>query len=125
MDASIVVRSAAEQGEHLGRNQGVEFKVRLPADAMPTQADPDTLRRALLVSALLVMGSLGGGNAAAQSTQPFTVSLRDPSPPAQGADRRPAGVEDGFVSRDRRYLHFAYDDNRSKAVHYSARLAET
>jgi len=29
---------------------------------------------------------------------------------------------DGFVSRDRKYLHFAYDDNRYKAVYYGARL---
>ena len=31
---------------------------------------------------------------------------------------------DGFVSKDGRYLHFAYDDNRSKAVYYAARLPE-
>jgi hypothetical protein len=29
---------------------------------------------------------------------------------------------DGFVSRDRRWLHLAYDDNRHRAMHYSARL---
>lgn len=29
---------------------------------------------------------------------------------------------DGFVSRDRQWLHFAYDDNRHRAVHYSAKL---
>jgi hypothetical protein len=29
---------------------------------------------------------------------------------------------DGFVSKDKRWLHFAYDDNRHRAVHYSARL---
>ncbi len=29
---------------------------------------------------------------------------------------------DGFLSKDRRYLHFAYDDNRYKAVYYGARL---
>jgi len=29
---------------------------------------------------------------------------------------------DGFVSRDRRWLHFAYDDNRHRAVYYGARL---
>jgi len=29
---------------------------------------------------------------------------------------------DGFVSKDRKYLHFAYDDNRYKAVYYGARL---
>jgi hypothetical protein len=29
---------------------------------------------------------------------------------------------DGFVSNDRKWLHFAYDDNRHRAVHYSAKL---
>lgn len=29
---------------------------------------------------------------------------------------------DGFVSKDRKYLHFAYDDNRDKAIYYAARL---
>jgi len=29
---------------------------------------------------------------------------------------------DGFVSKDRKWLHFAFDDNRHRAVHYSARL---
>jgi hypothetical protein len=29
---------------------------------------------------------------------------------------------DGFVSRDRRYLHFAFDDNRHRAVYYGAKL---
>lgn len=29
---------------------------------------------------------------------------------------------DGFVSPDREWLHFAYDDNRHRAVHYSAKL---
>ena len=29
---------------------------------------------------------------------------------------------DGFVSRDKRWLHFAYDDNRHRAVYYGARL---
>ena len=29
---------------------------------------------------------------------------------------------DGFVSRDRRWLHFAFDDNRHRAVVYSAKL---
>ncbi len=29
---------------------------------------------------------------------------------------------DGFVSRDRQWLHFAFDDNRHRAVHYSAKL---
>ncbi len=29
---------------------------------------------------------------------------------------------DGFVSKDRKWLHFSYDDNRHRAVHYSAKL---
>lgn len=29
---------------------------------------------------------------------------------------------DGFVSQDRQWLHFAFDDNRHRAVHYSAKL---
>ncbi|SKA99756.1 BNR repeat-like domain-containing protein [Prosthecobacter debontii] len=29
---------------------------------------------------------------------------------------------DGFVSEDKEWLHFAYDDNRHRAVHYSAKL---
>ena len=29
---------------------------------------------------------------------------------------------DGFVSKDEQWLHFAFDDNRHRAVHYSAKL---
>jgi predicted neuraminidase len=29
---------------------------------------------------------------------------------------------DGFVSRDKQWLHFAFDDHRHRAVHYSAKL---
>ena len=29
---------------------------------------------------------------------------------------------DGFVSKDRQWLHFAFDDHRDRAVHYSAKL---
>src|SRR6266513_2816519 len=49
VDARIIVRSAAEQGERLARNQGVEFSVNVPAQAIPIQADADALRRALLI----------------------------------------------------------------------------
>ena len=31
---------------------------------------------------------------------------------------------DGFVSQDKQWLHFAFDDNRHRAVHYSAKLPE-
>ncbi|WP_216821055.1 sialidase family protein [Singulisphaera sp. GP187] len=30
---------------------------------------------------------------------------------------------DGFVSQDQQWLHFAFDDNRHRAVHYSAKLS--
>ena len=49
VDARSVVHSAAEQGERLARNHGVEFKVTIPADRIPIQADADALRRALLI----------------------------------------------------------------------------
>ena len=29
---------------------------------------------------------------------------------------------DGFVSADEQWFHFAFDENRRRAVHYSARL---
>ncbi|MFM7738694.1 MAG: sialidase family protein, partial [Planctomycetota bacterium] len=35
---------------------------------------------------------------------------------------RSLNYPDGFVSKDKQWLHFAYDDNRHRAVHYSARL---
>jgi len=31
---------------------------------------------------------------------------------------------DGFVSPDKKWLHFAFDHNRNKAIHVSARLPE-
>jgi predicted neuraminidase len=31
---------------------------------------------------------------------------------------------DGFVSADKQWLHFAFDDNRHRAVHYSAKLPQ-
>ncbi len=40
----------------------------------------------------------------------------------------PAGrmnYPDGFVSKDRQWLHFAFDDNRHRAIHYSAKLPPT
>ena len=33
-----------------------------------------------------------------------------------------AHYPDGFVSADKQWLHFAYDDARHRAVHYSAKL---
>jgi hypothetical protein len=35
---------------------------------------------------------------------------------------RSMNYPDGFVSDDKQWLHFAYDDNRHRAVHYSAKL---
>ncbi len=35
---------------------------------------------------------------------------------------RAMNYPDGFVSKDKQWLHFAYDDNRHRAVHYSAKL---
>jgi len=49
IDAVSVVRSAAEQGERLARARGVGFSLKLSTDAVPVYADPDALRRALLI----------------------------------------------------------------------------
>ena len=35
---------------------------------------------------------------------------------------RAMNYPDGFISKDKQWLHFAYDDNRHRAVHYSAKL---
>jgi heavy metal sensor kinase len=48
VDACTIVRSAAEQGERLARNRGVEFGVDLPTSPVRVQADAEALRRALL-----------------------------------------------------------------------------
>ncbi len=49
VDACTVVRSAAEQGERLARNRGVEFSLMLPDLPVTIIADPEALRRALLI----------------------------------------------------------------------------
>jgi heavy metal sensor kinase len=49
VDAAAVVRSAAEQGERLARSRGVGFRLKLAAEPVPVQADPEALRRALLI----------------------------------------------------------------------------
>jgi heavy metal sensor kinase len=49
VDACTIVRSAAEQGERLARNREVEFSLDLPSKPIPIQADPEALRRALLI----------------------------------------------------------------------------
>jgi len=49
LDARTVLQSAAEQGERLARNRGVDFVVKVPSNPVPIQADPAALRRALLI----------------------------------------------------------------------------
>jgi heavy metal sensor kinase len=49
VDAASVVRNAAEQGERLARSRGVGFRLKLSTDAVLVCADPDALRRALLI----------------------------------------------------------------------------
>jgi heavy metal sensor kinase len=49
VDACTIVRGAAEQGERLARNRGVEFSIDLPVSLVPIQADAEALRRALLI----------------------------------------------------------------------------
>ena len=48
-DACAIVQSAAEQGERLARNQEIKFSLDLPPNPIPIQADPEALRRALLI----------------------------------------------------------------------------
>jgi len=45
----------------------------------------------------------------------------DPDRPAKAMGSS-LNYPDGFVSADRKWLHFAYDDSRHRAVHYSAKL---
>lgn len=52
-------------------------------------------------------------------TWPYQRILREES--CDGPRGR-LNYPDGFVSEDRRWLHFAFDDNRHRAVHYSAKL---
>src|SRR5262249_11143561 len=49
VDACVVVRGAAEQGERLAQNHGIEFHIELPQSPVFIQADADALRRALLI----------------------------------------------------------------------------
>jgi heavy metal sensor kinase len=48
-DACAIVREAADQGEKLARNSGLEFTACLPGGPVPIQADSNALRRALLI----------------------------------------------------------------------------
>jgi heavy metal sensor kinase len=49
VDARSVVREAAEQGEKLAQSNGLEFRVESADAPLPIQADPESLRRALLI----------------------------------------------------------------------------
>jgi len=49
MDARSVVREAAEQGEKLARANSLEFRLVSPDAPVPVEADPESLRRALLI----------------------------------------------------------------------------
>jgi signal transduction histidine kinase len=49
VDACVVVREAAEQGEKLARTHGRDFTVSLPGAPVPIHADCDALRWALLI----------------------------------------------------------------------------
>uniref|UniRef100_Q01RB1 histidine kinase n=1 Tax=Solibacter usitatus (strain Ellin6076) TaxID=234267 RepID=Q01RB1_SOLUE len=49
VDACAVVREAAEQGERLAQNRGVEFSIDVPNSSIRIQADAEALRRALLI----------------------------------------------------------------------------
>jgi signal transduction histidine kinase len=49
VDARMVVRSAAEQGERLARNHGVDFSLEVPQAPVQIHADAEALRRALLI----------------------------------------------------------------------------
>lgn len=49
VDARVIVRSAAEQGEKLAKNKGLRFEVEAPQSATKINADADALRRVLLI----------------------------------------------------------------------------
>jgi heavy metal sensor kinase len=48
-DACAIVREAAEQGEKLAHNQGLQFAPSVPNEPVPVKADSNALRRALLI----------------------------------------------------------------------------
>jgi heavy metal sensor kinase len=49
VDACAIVREAADQGEKLTRNHGLQFAASLPNRPVPIQADSNAMRRALLI----------------------------------------------------------------------------
>jgi len=49
VDARTIVRDAAEQGEKLARNKGLRFEADTPESPVEIKADPDALRRVILI----------------------------------------------------------------------------
>ncbi len=49
VDATAIVKGAAEQGEKLARNHGLEFTTNFPKRPVSVEADADALRRAILI----------------------------------------------------------------------------
>jgi heavy metal sensor kinase len=49
VDACVIVKGAAEQGEKLARNKGLRFESGTPTAAVNVQADADALRRVFLI----------------------------------------------------------------------------
>jgi signal transduction histidine kinase len=49
VDAASIVQTAAEQGERLARSREVSFSLQLPPGPVRIDADPEALRRALLI----------------------------------------------------------------------------
>jgi heavy metal sensor kinase len=49
VDARVIVKGAAEQGEKLARNKGLTFEAETPRAAVNIHADADALRRVLLI----------------------------------------------------------------------------
>ncbi len=49
-------------------------------------------------------------------------SVTPPPDGSKGASISGVNYPDGFLSQDRRYLHFAFDEKRQRAIYYAARL---
>ena len=89
VDARTVIQSAAEQGERLARNRGVGFTIEVPPDPVPIQADPEALRRALLI--LMDNGAKytpGGGSVRAELSSRDGVVIASVSDTGIGIDRQ-------------------------------------
>ena len=48
-DLCAIVQEAADQGEKLARNRGLQFSAKVPSSPLPIHADSDAIRRALLI----------------------------------------------------------------------------